>query len=56
MLIIYVLYKIVPLVFLIFLVNIFIDVLLDHSRKGEKVLRRVMLYSSIFLRNKLSSN
>ncbi|MGG2106924.1 hypothetical protein [Lysinibacillus pakistanensis] len=45
----YVLYNIVPLAFLILLVYIFIDVLLDYFRKVEKsAKKRVMLYSSIF--------
>lgn len=45
----YVLYNIVPLAFLILLVYIFIDVLLDYFRKVEKsAQKRVMLYSSIF--------
>ncbi|GLC90093.1 hypothetical protein [Lysinibacillus piscis] len=46
---IYVLYNIVPLAFLILLVYIFIDVLLDYFRKVEKsAKKRVILYSSIF--------
>ena len=45
----YVLYNIVPLAFLILLVYIFIDVLLDYFRKVEKsAKKRVMLYSVIF--------
>lgn len=45
----YVLYNIVPLAFLMLLVYIFIDVLLDYFRKVEKsAKKRVMLYSSIF--------
>lgn len=45
----YVLYNIVPIAFLILLVYIFIDVLLDYFRKVEKsAKKRVMLYSSIF--------
>lgn len=45
----YVLYNIVPLAFLILLVYIFVDVLLDYFRKVEKsAKKRVMLYSFIF--------
>lgn len=45
----YVLYNIVPLAFLILLVYIFIDILLDYFRKVKKSnKKRVILYSFIF--------
>ena len=45
----YILYNIVPLGFLILLVYIFIDILLDYFRKANRSnLRRVLLYSFLF--------